>query len=157
MSAEYDDYGEYDDYDEPRENVVNVFRDRERVGYREGMATTIEGTGKLAKYLERQNFFDPEFRLINSIEIYFYEVQRYERTLNRTDLQAIIDVFHTLPNKLYKNPVMLVLGYVLIQSFDRSGLKIVRNLIQKTGQTDISDTDVIRYFRLLRSTPLLRL
>lgn len=155
MSEDY--YGDEYDYDEqPRENVVNVFRDRERVGYREGMATTIEGSGKLAKYLERQNFFDPEFRLINAIELYFYEVQRYERTLSRADLQAIIDVFHTLPVKLYKNPVMLVLGYVLLQTFDRSGLKNIRNLIQKTGQTDISESDVIRYFRLLRSSPLLR-
>jgi len=154
MSEDYGD--DYEDDQSQRENVVNVFRDQERIGYREGMATMIEGAGKLAKYLERQNFFDPEFRLVNAIELYFYEVQRYERTLSRVDLQTILELFHALPNKLYKNPVMLVLGYVLYQTFERTGLKNIRNLIQKTGQTDISESDVIRYFRLLRSSLLLR-
>jgi hypothetical protein len=156
MDTDYIDYGDEGDFEEPQENVVNVYRDRERVGYREGLATSIEGKNKLAKYLERQNYFDPEFRLINAIELYFYEVQSYERTLTRSDLQKIIELFHSLPNKLYKNPIMLVLGYVLIQNIERSGLKVIHNLIQKTGQADISDSDVIRYFRLLRSNPLLR-
>lgn len=156
---DYDDDPYFIDEDQsyiPQQNVVNVYRDRDRVGHTEVMATTIE-YGHLRKIQESKNFFDPEQRLIAMIESYFYEVKGYYPTIGRGDLQRILDLFRSLPNKLYKNPYMLVLGYILHQNIRRSdALKTIRDLIKKTGQQEISETDVIRYYRLLRSNPLLR-
>jgi hypothetical protein len=152
------DYGD-EEYGEESSNVVNVFRDRERVGTREALGTSIEGQGKLAKMMERRNFFDREVKLINMIEAYFWTIHACPQNpgLARPDLQKIINLFQSLPNKLYKNPYMLILGYILVQTIKQSGTKVVRDLINETRhEADISLSDVIRYYRLLESNPLLR-
>lgn len=157
------DYGDEDydyDYGEDRLNIANTFRDRERIGTRECLGSSIEGQGKLAKMMERRNIYDREFKLIcNMIEPFFWRIQRCPQNpgLGPADLTKIVQIFDSLPNKLYKNPYMLILGYILFQTINRNGTKIVKSLIEETRQeADISLTDVIRYYRLLELNPLLR-
>ena len=150
------DYGD-EDYGESKSNVVNVFNDTNRIGHRRGLRTMIEGSGKLAKRASMMERFDRESKLIDMIESYFWSVQKVSTGLGVADLDKILDVFNTLPNKLYKNPYMLVLGYVLIQTNYRHGTKVVKRMIEESRQdVDISLSDVIRYYRLLKSHPLLR-
>lgn len=141
------------------DNIVNVFRDRERVGTGEGMATYIEGHSRLARTAERRNFFDRELRLVDMIQAYFYEVQSsYLRfSLERPDLQKIIDLFQSMHHKLYKNPYLIVLGYVMAQTIHQPNcVERIRQLLSSTHQHDLSVSDVIRYYRLLSSNPNLR-
>jgi hypothetical protein len=149
------DYGD-EDYGESKLNVVNGFNDTNRIGYRIGLRSMIEW-GKLAKIASMRERFDRESKLIDMIESYFWSVQKVSTGLGDADLVKIVNVFNTLPNKLYKNPYMLVLGYVLIQTNYRYGTKVVKRMIEESRQdVDISLSDVIRYYRLLKSHPLLR-
>ena len=153
MSDEY----ERDDYDE-RQDIVNSFSARERIGTRGGMATSIEGGSKLAKMQEQRNFYDRGLRLQDAIENYFMEIRNTPQGagFSQSNLNHIKDIFEALPYKLYKNPYMLVLAYILTQTIRKSGTKIVEELIKETRQENISLPDVIRYYRLLQSNPHLQ-
>jgi hypothetical protein len=140
-------------------NVVNVYRDQERVGHREGLATYIEGGGKLAKMMERRNFFDRELRLVNMIEAYFYEIQSLNDApnLDRSDLQKIVQLFHSMQHKLYKNPYLIVLAFVMIQTNHQPNcIQRIEQIIRETNQREFTLSDVIRYYRLLLVNPNLR-
>lgn len=149
------DFDDDDDSYTPQLQIAtNVWRDQERVGHNELLTTDIE-YGRLAKLQQQKNFFNPEMRLEASIKAYFYEVRSYYKGLNQPDLVTILDIVRSLPNKLYKNPHIIVLGYILSRIIRQADpLKTIRDLIKKTGQEEIVDTDVIRYYRLLQLNPL---
>ena len=140
-------------------NIVNAFRDRDRIGYREGLATYIEGGSKLAKFMERRNFFDRELRLVNMIEAYFYEIQSLHDApkFDRSDLQKIVQLFHSMQHKLYKNPYLIVLAYIMFQiNHQPTCMQHIEQIIRETNQRELTLSDVIRYYRLLLVNPNLR-
>lgn len=141
------------------EEIRGVFRDNERAGHRRFMMTTIEGKGKLAKYMERKRRMDPEARAIDSMENYIYQMKDYyEFSVNYLD--TIINLFENCPNKFMKNPYAFVLGYILYIEKD---IDVIRKILVGTSEfiggalknqkgTErpvVSDVDVIRYSRLI--------
>lgn len=158
--SEYDDY-ERDDYDQKKDSIV-VFRDLERIGgrggCRRGGLTSIEGSSLIAKKQEKMYLYDREAKIEDMIGSYFNEIRNSPqgRGFGDSSLDHICRIFQSLPNKKYKNPYMLVLAYILSQTINRNGTKLVEDLIKETQQENISLADVIRYYRLLQSNPLLR-
>lgn len=141
------------------EDIRGVFRDNERVGHRRFMMTTIEGKGKLAKYMERKRRMDPEARAIDSMESYIYQMKDfYEFSVNYLD--TIISLFENCPNKFMKNPFAFVLGYILYIEKD---IDVIRKILVGTSEfiggtiknqkgverPVVSDIDVVRYSRLI--------
>lgn len=145
------------------QNVVSVFRDRERVGYKRYLATEIEGTGKLAKLLERKQRFDSELRNIDAIENYCNFLKDYYY-FNEGDIDVIVDIYQKVPRPLLKNPYAFVLGYILNRDKDINRIRLLLSKHDKTKtiskvdkrgiQRDIAsvtDLDVIRYKRLIET------
>lgn len=144
-----DDY----DFEEPKgSQIVTVFRDRERIGNKHVLATEIEGKGTLAKYLDRVNNMDPEIRFLNQLEIYYYDLNHYYK-FSVGDLDIIIDYFNSTPNKIFKNPYCMLLGYILLRTYDSHKMGLVHRLLIEIKQEGVSEFDVIRYYRLLKSLP----
>jgi len=143
--------------------IVTVFRDTERVGYKKGLATQIEGGGKLAKLLERQQKMDSELRSIDAIENYCNFLKDYYFFFEG-DTDKIIDLFQKVSHPLLKNPFAFVLGYIFNRDKD---INKIRDLLSKHDKTrtvskidkrgmqkdiaTVTDVDVVRYRRLIET------
>ena len=134
--------------------VVDTHKDQERAGgTRWGLATEIAGQSQLAKTQDRFNRMDPDIRLSTQLEHSIEEIRQYY-SLSTSDREHLLSLLmFKLPNKYYKNPQMLVLGYILQQTISRHGIRMIRRILQDM-QTSIVETDVIRYYRLLETIHL---
>jgi hypothetical protein len=137
--------------------VVGVFRDRERAGMADVLlGTDIAGGGHLAELAERINRMNPDVRLISGLEKSFRDLAQLQiYSLRRHDLDHLKTIIYKLPHRHYKNPLMLVLGYILQRTIEQHGISIVRKLILQSRISGVSETDVIRYYRLLQMDHLL--
>lgn len=138
------------------EDVVGVYRDRERVGYKFNMGTTIDikgpGAARLIKLQKRIEREDPDFMVINQIENYFNDLKIHHYKFSDDELIVIIDMFKSLQNKEYKNPYAFILGYILYSNINtRNFIDTIRKIIIDTNQQSIHDTDVIRYYHLINT------
>lgn len=150
--------------DEPEEyKVVGAFRDRERIGFRKGLATEIEGGGKLAQILQRQQKLDSELRYIDEIENYCIFLKDYYY-FTEIDIENIIELFQKISRPLLKNSYAFVLGYIYNRDNSIDNIRILLEKHEKTKTTtkqnkrgehkeisNVTDIDVIRYKRLIET------
>ena len=142
---------EYKSFNEG-ENVVDGFKQRERVGFKRGMMTEIEGHGVYAKAQKRKEKRDEDFKIISQIENYCYTLQEYYK-FDGEEFDIIIDMFRSLPRKEYKNPYAFVLGYILYLNMSNTKeIKKTFSTIQEllNIQEGLTIIDVIRYSRLIQ-------
>lgn len=147
-----DDIDNFDFFEEKEIPIVSAFRDRERVGFARGMATVIEGQGYLAQYLNKINRMDPELKALAMLEGFYHEVYPVYGRFGAMDLDNIINIFNRTEHKLYKNPVLFILGYILFhsESKNRIHLDIIKNIMSRTKIEGVSLSDVIRYYKLIK-------
>lgn len=136
---------------EMEQDVVSVYRDRERAGgFREVMGTEMEMSKRYGPQYERlqrmMTRMNPEDRVITQLENYFFHVDSIQK-LPMNSIKSVIDAFRRTTRYMYKNPYIFVLGWL----YSLYGLPTVRKIMKETGQTEISEVDVIRYFRLYES------
>lgn len=132
------------------QNIVGSYKDIERIGFGGAyeMATEIEGGGKMAQILERRLKMDPDFRLVTELKSSYQNIKEYS-LMRRHELEEITNLVMTrIPHKYYKNPQMLIFGFILLKTINKDGIKTVRDLILKTN-VNITESDVIRYYHLL--------
>jgi hypothetical protein len=151
MSDRYDYGSPEGDYLSPRQDIVNVYRDRERVGgFGDVMATTMAFTKKYGKDFERLNRMmarlQPEDRAIAQLEGYYMEVDKYLSIPVQNGMRTVVALFRKAPRNIYKNPQMFLLGWLMYVE----GLYFANRAIKETQQTEISLVDVIRYQKLVQ-------
>lgn len=133
------------------QNFVDGFRDRERAGgFRDVLGTEIDMAKKFGKTFERldkmMKRMEPEDKLITQMENYYFYVDSVYK-LPIDSLKTLIDAFRRVPRNIYKNPQMFLLGWL----YANYGMNIVRRVIKETNEVEISEIDVIRYYRLYQS------
>ena len=131
-----------EDYEAEAGVVVGTYRDAERIGYRQEMATEIEGLGRLA---QRQKMLGrkAEDRYIDVIENYFHELRD---ELPASDLSVLLGLFARLPTPRAKNAHAFVLAYIF--SFNKD-MKKIQALIDLSDRK-IRQADVVRYYQLIQ-------
>lgn len=150
------------------EQWEDTYRQQERAGRGEEMLTEVEGRGVLAKAQRRQQRRDLDNQIRDRFTTYIIEITKffnsdknrdndgypYENYLeNREKNNMLIDKFDRLPRKEYRNIYAFILGYIFYESQNDIELinKILNSNIVDINQ-NISDTDVIRYSRLMYPT-----
>lgn len=145
--------------DENSMHTEGVFRDRERVAFREGLlATEIEGFGRLSRAQQRLLRLDPEMRVRDQLGSFYRKI----RSLNAVDLKGysfgvtediLQDLFERFPLKIYKNPYLFLMAYIFRDVVSAQGgtraLEVIHSILHSTGEHWILDSDIIRYHRLL--------
>ena len=143
---------DYFNYNERESNIVSVYKDRDRIGMSKGLATVIEGKGHLAQYMNKLNRMDPELKAISLLEGFYYEVYPLYGNFGVNDLDNIINIFNRSENKLYKSPVLFILGYIMYHSETRNGVNIplIKKIIYSSKLEYITEIDVIRYYKMIK-------
>lgn len=147
--------------DEPYDNEYES-EEEQVMGYQEmqerGMAgadimgTAIEGTGALARAQERL-----EVRTGNAADrkllAYFRQLKPLYRRFAPNDEVLAFDKFHSLPNQKYKNPYAFLLGYIAIREepLTKESVRELFNYAKQLDTPNISEADIIRYYRLLKT------
>lgn len=146
--------------DETSMHMVAVYRDRERVAFREGlMSTEIEGFSRLSRAHQRLLRLDPEMRVREQLSSFYRKI----RSLNAVDLKGysfgvtediLQDLFGRFPLNIYKNPCLFVMAYVFRDVAGTQGgtraLEVIHSILHGIGDNWILDSDIIRYHRLLQ-------
>lgn len=135
------------------ENVVGVYNDILRQGFRRGMFTDIEDpTGRFQRLAHLQARIQRKQASANEerIETYYYEASDIYKGFPEDGLDRVLDLCSRAPFPKYKNADAFLLGYILsLEGFTPEGLGIAMQVAKETGRELIHETDIIRYARLI--------
>ena len=149
-------------FDEPEEYEYEQEQEQEFVmGYREAqergrggadiMESQIEGQGSLARQQERlgqKTGSAAERKLLG----FYHELSKIYARFAPNDEVLMFDEFRGLPNPTYKNPYAFLLAYIGVREgpLTKPLLAKLYGYAKDTGVSNISEEDIIRYYRLLQ-------
>jgi hypothetical protein len=163
---DYKEYEEEDDVDND-DNVMGYGEMQERgMAGADIMATDIEGSGALARAqqkLDLKTGSAADRRLVS----YYRQIKNLYKRFAPNDEVLMFDKFKSLPNQRYKNPYAFVLAYIALreektvkkrvngifvyeQELTRADLQTIFGYAKELNTPNISEADVIRYYRLLK-------
>lgn len=149
---EIDDFEEFDEFKSNGPEFVMGYREAQERGRggAEIMETQIEGRGSLARAQERlqSRINNPADKKLN---IFYRQISDLYKRFAPNDEVLILDEFHSLPNQTYKNPYAFLLGYIGIREgkLTKNLLKTLMDYARETNVLNLSEPDIIRYYRLL--------
>lgn len=116
----------------------------------QAMATTIEGTGALARAQRRVELRQEGGMTERQLIAYFNEL-RATQAFAADEEVAVVDKFKKLQHYSLKNPFSFLLSYIAVAKGDltKATLAAQMTIARATGHPEITQSDIIRYYRLL--------
>lgn len=147
-------------YRTPEESNVSGYVDYGQLLGTEIVAT--ETTHELAQQLNaRQTTLisgNVESRITLQIEMYTRQIREEQDVqpflpfpsfqLDFQDTRVLMERFKRTPNRIYKHPLLFVLGYIMSITPIDVRMALALSIAQRTQQHWIRDVDIIRYFHL---------
>ena len=120
----------------------------------DAMATIIEGSTVLARAQERMLQRSEGFAIDKRLLSYFGQLRDVYKRLSSGDQQIMFDQFHNLKNYEYKNPYAFLLAFIAVREdkkkLSKQTLSSLIKMARDLETPNISESDIIRYYRLLQ-------